>query len=384
MKLVVLLMTLAAALGQDTKAEDRLVGVLRQEILAEASWAMQQQPVTVTASVCPRSAGGEHDFYSEGDYWWPDPDHPDGPYIQRDGMTNPDNFVAHRKAMVRLSRVVGSLASAYKITGDEKFVRHAFAHIDAWFVNPSTKMNPSLLYAQAIKGRATGRGIGIIDTIHLMEVAQGILVMARSPGADSRVLSAAKDWFREYVTWLRTHSYGQDEMKAKNNHGTCWVMQVASFAKLTGDKETMSFCRDRFKKVLLPDQMAVDGSFPLELRRTKPYGYSLFNLDAMAMVCQILSDDSDNLWTFETPDGKSLPKGIAFLYPYVADKSKWPYPKDVMYWDDWPVAHPFLVFGSVRFGEPRWFDTWRRLDHSPEVEEVLRNLPVRNPVIWFD
>jgi len=384
MKLVVLLMTLAAALGQDTKAEDRLVGVLRQEILAEASWAMQQQPVTVTASVCPRSAGGEHDFYSEGDYWWPDPDHPDGPYIQRDGMTNPDNFAAHRKAMVRLSRVVGSLASAYKITGDEKFVRHAFAHIDAWFVNPSTKMNPSLLYAQAIKGRVTGRGIGIIDTIHLMEVAQGILVMARSPGADSRVLSAAKDWFREYVTWLRTHSYGQDEMKAKNNHGTCWVMQVASFAKLTGDKETMSFCRDRFKKVLLPDQMAVDGSFPLELRRTKPYGYSLFNLDAMAMVCQILSDDSDNLWTFETPDGKSLPKGIAFLYPYVADKSKWPYPKDVMYWDDWPVAHPFLVFGSVRFGEPRWFDTWRRLDHSPEVEEVLRNLPVRNPVIWFD
>jgi len=384
MKLVVLLMTLAAALGQDTKAEDRLVGVLRQEILAEASWAMQQQPLTVTASVCPRSAGGEHDFYSEGDYWWPDPDHPDGPYIQRDGMTNPDNFAAHRKAMVRLSRVVGSLASAYKITGDEKFVRHAFAHIDAWFVNPSTKMNPSLLYAQAIKGRVTGRGIGIIDTIHLMEVAQGILVMARSPGADSRVLSAAKDWFREYVTWLRTHSYGQDEMKAKNNHGTCWVMQVASFAKLTGDKETMSFCRDRFKKVLLPDQMAVDGSFPLELRRTKPYGYSLFNLDAMAMVCQILSDDSDNLWTFETPDGKSLPKGIAFLYPYVADKSKWPYPKDVMYWDDWPVAHPFLVFGSVRFGEPRWFDTWRRLDHSPEVEEVLRNLPVRNPVIWFD
>jgi len=33
---------------------------------------------------------------------------------RRMGMTNPDNFVDHRKAMIRLSRIVGSLASAYK------------------------------------------------------------------------------------------------------------------------------------------------------------------------------------------------------------------------------------------------------------------------------
>ena len=59
---------------------------------------LNDKPVTVTASHSPRSAGGLHDFFSEGDYWWPDPKNPDGPYIQRDGMTNPDNFVEHRKA----------------------------------------------------------------------------------------------------------------------------------------------------------------------------------------------------------------------------------------------------------------------------------------------
>ena len=31
-----------------------------------------------------------------------------------------------------------------------------------------------------------------------------------------------------------------------------------------------------------------DGSFPQELARTKPYGYSLFNLDAMAIIAQTL------------------------------------------------------------------------------------------------
>jgi hypothetical protein len=32
----------------------------------------------------PRSAGGEHDFFSEADYFWPDPANPAGPYIEKD------------------------------------------------------------------------------------------------------------------------------------------------------------------------------------------------------------------------------------------------------------------------------------------------------------
>ena len=75
-------------------------------------------------------------------------------------------------------------------------------------------------------------------------------------------------------------------MNAANNHGTCWVMQVAAFAKFTGNQKLLEFCRERYKNVLLPNQMAADGSFPQELRRTKPYGYSIFNLDAMATICQ--------------------------------------------------------------------------------------------------
>ncbi len=362
---------------------NEITQTLRQHILTEAAWAMQQQPVTVTAQSSPRSAGGKHDFFSEGDYWWPDSTNLAGPYVQRDGMTNPDNFVAHRQAMIRFSRIVGALASAYKITGDDRYVRQAFRHLNAWLVDTTTRMNPSLLYAQAIKGRFTGRGIGIIDTIHLMEVAQGVLVMEKSKAADRRQVAAIRKWFADYLTWLTTHPYGKDEMAAKNNHGTCWVMQVASFAKLTGDKTLLDFCRNRYKTVLLPDQMAADGSFPLELRRTKPYGYSLFNLDAMTMICQILSAPADNLWTYQTSDGRSIRKGISYLYPFVADKAKWPLKPDVMYWNDWPVAHPFLVLGAVQFNEPSWLKTWQSLEHDPQVEEVLRNLPVRNPVIWL-
>lgn len=355
---------------------------LRKVVLSQAAWAMKQQPVTVTAESSPRSAGKLHDFYSEGDYWWPDPKNPDGPYVQRDGMTNPDNFVAHRQAMIRFSRIIGALASAYKITGDQKYVKQAMVHLNAWFIAESTKMNPDLQFAQAIKGRFTGRGIGIIDTIQLMEVAQGVLVMEAALPKD--LLAETKKWFASYLNWLMSHPYGKDEMNAENNHGTCFTMQVASFAKLTGDQALLKFCRERYKTVLLPNQMAADGSFPREMVRTKPYGYAIFNLDAMSTICQLLSTPEDNLWNYETPDGKSIEKGIAYLYPFIKDKSKWTLKPDVMYWNNWPVAQPFLVFGAAAFHQKDWLQTWQKLAHEPKEEEVIRNLPVRNPLIWLE
>ena len=156
----------AASLGLDIKQLER------ERMLNAANVFLHDEPITVTAAQCPRSAGRLHDFYSEGDYWWPNPANPDGPYIQCDGMTNPDNFVEHRRAMVRLSLIVPALAAAWKITKQRKYSDHAAKHLRSWFMDDATKMNPSLLYSQAIKGRFTGRGIGIIDTLHLVEVAR--------------------------------------------------------------------------------------------------------------------------------------------------------------------------------------------------------------------
>jgi hypothetical protein len=363
--------------------DKEITETLRQQIIQEAEWAMKQEPITVTAETSSRSTGGKHDFFSEGDYWWPNPASPDSPYIQRDGMTNPDNFVAHRHAMIRLSKIVGALASAYKLAGDEKYVQQALKHCKAWFVDTATLMNPNLQFAQSIKGRFTGRGIGIIDTIQLMEVVQGLLSMQNAKSMTASDLDAIRNWFEQYLQWLTTHKYGKDEMNATNNHGTCWVMQTACFARFTGNKQLMDFCSDRYKTILLPGQMAADGSFPRETARTKPFGYSIFNLDAMVTVCQILSTKENDLWNYQTKDGKSIRKGIEFLYPYMVDKTKWPYQHDVMYWENWPVAQPSLVFGAVAFDNKNWLQTWKKLDHNPTEDEVIRNLPVRHPLIWF-
>ncbi|MDQ3253875.1 MAG: alginate lyase family protein [Acidobacteriota bacterium] len=354
----------------------------RTRVLTAANQYLAESPVTITASTSARSAGGAHDFFSEGDYWWPDPKNPGGPYIQRDGRTNPDNFTDHRRYLMRLSVQVSALVAAWKLTNDARYAKHAARHLRAWFIDERTRMNPNPQFAQAIHGRFTGRGIGIIDTIHLVEVSRAIEAMEGSRVLSRAELNGIKGWFTDYLRWMTTHPYGIDERDAKNNHGTCWVMQVAAFARLTGHTELITYCRNRFKTVLVPNQMAPDGSFPLEMKRTKPYGYALFNLEAMAAICRILSTPEDNLWTFELADGRGMRRGLAFMAPYIENKERWPLPPDVMYDREWPMRQSCLLFAGFAFGSPEYIKVWKGLKAESTVEEVVRNFFIRQPVLW--
>jgi hypothetical protein len=163
----------------------------------------------------------------------------------------------------------------------------------------------------------------------------------------------------------------------------CWAATASSIAVLTDNKELIELCTNRFKNTLLPNQMADDGSFPLELKRTKPYGYSLFNIDAFCNVAQILSTPEDNLFDYETADGKSLKKGLEFIYPFVEDKSKWPFDQDIYIWEKWPVCHPALLFSALAYKNQKYLDTYLTLPAYPIDSEVIRNLPVRHPIIWL-
>ena len=84
--------------------------------------------------------------------------------------------------MVRLSLQVPALAAAWRITRDTRYADHAARHLRAWFVDAATRMNPHLLYSQAIHGRVTGRGVGVIDTVHLVEVARACTRARRVAG----------------------------------------------------------------------------------------------------------------------------------------------------------------------------------------------------------
>ena len=356
----------------------------RGRVLQAAEAYLQQRPETIVSVRSPRSPGGPHDFYSEGDYWWPDPKNPKGPYIRRDGESNPDNFVAHRQLLMRLSIQMPALTAAWVLTKRRMFAEHAMAHLRAWFVTAATRINPNLEYAQAIHGIDNGRSIGIIDTLHLVEVAQAARVLMQGKVLAGADLEGTLRWFGEYLNWLTTSAHGREERAAKNNHGSCWLLQAAAFAQFTADAAVRRDGRERLKTVLLPEQIAPDGSFPMELARTKPYSYSLFNLDVLAMCALILSDRSEDYWTLRLPDGVTMQTCFRFMVPYIEDKKRWPYRHDVEYFDDLPVRQPSLLFAGLVYREQRYLDLWKRLDPDPTLPEVIRNHPVRQPVLWMD
>jgi hypothetical protein len=356
----------------------------RERILKAANQYLAEEPKTVTSARSDRSQGGLHDYFSEGDYWWPDPKNPGGPYIRRDGFSNPANFNAHREALIRFGVMAPALAAAWRLTKDKRYAAHFAKHLRAWFVDPVTKMNPNLEYAQAIFGVSPGRGTGIIDTLQLMDVARGVRVMEAAGGMTPAEIAPIKQWFATYVDWMATSKNGKEEEIAKNNHGACWVLQAAEFAQFARRADLVELCRDRYKNNLIPDQVAKDGSLPLELARTKPYSYTLFDGDVLCGICQSLSTPKDDLWRFKGPNGAGVAEVMAFQYPYIADKSKWPFAKDVEYFDDFPSRRSSLLFAGEALRHPEYVAVWQRLDGSPTVAEVIRNLPIRMPLVWVD
>ena len=361
----------------DVKAIDR------DRILKAAGAALTLAPITITAYTAKFSTGGPNDYYSNGDYWWPDPAKPDGlPYIQRDGETNPANFNAHRLALRHLRDAVAALGAAYAVTGEDRYAAKAAELLRVFFLEPATRMNPHLKYAQAVPGVSPGRGIGIIDTLHLIEVPQAIEVMQKSPAFPAETLAGLKQWFRDYTDWMLTSENGHAEAVAKNNHAVAFWLQVAVFARFTGAAAPLAECRRHFKEVFLPNQLAADGSFPQELRRTKPFGYSIFQLDNMVTLCQVLSTPEDDLWRFTLPDGRTIRKAVEYLYPFLADKSKWPLKPDVQAWDGWPTRQASLLFAGLAFNEPKYLELWQTLKPDPADEEVQRNVAITQPVLW--
>jgi hypothetical protein len=289
-------------------------------------------------------------------------------------------------AMRQMKDAVAALAAAYLLTGGDKYVTKAAGLLRVFFLDEPTRMNPNLQYAQAVLGQSTGNAYGVIDTLHLAELPVAVRFLEKSPAFPPPVDQGLKQWFADYSAWILTSTNGVKEMNNANNHSIACYLQLASFARFTGDEKLLESCRRRFKEVLFPGQMTNNGSFPLELKRTKPYGYSIFQADNLATLCVLLSTTNEDFWKFTLPDGRTPRNAVDFIYPYLADKNQWLADgrgRDVMHWDDWPVRQPCLLFAFAEFGDEKYFDLWKKLDADPGDLEVRRNLAVTQPLLWI-
>ena len=299
----------------------------------------------VTKSVTPPS-GDKHDYMSQAPYFWPDPNKKDGlPYIRRDGERNPEiNKISDHKSMDDMVASVENLALAYYFRGDEKYAAKAVELLRAWFLDPTTKMNPNLQFGQGIPGITTGRGIGLIETRGLTRVVDSIGLLDGSNALKASDKRGIEDWFAKFLAWMQDSKNGRDENAAKNNHGTYYDVQAAAFALFLGKKELAKQILEISKTKRIALQIEPDGRQPLELARTKAWSYSVGNLDGLMQLATLGENVGVDLWNYQTSDGRGIRRALEFLYPF-AVSDKWKLQSQYQQLGEWP---PQMLFPLLR------------------------------------
>ncbi|MEM8899054.1 MAG: alginate lyase family protein [Bacteroidota bacterium] len=91
-------------------------------------------------------------------------------------------------------------------------------------------------------------------------------------------MAAYQNWISQFLDWHMNRPYGKAKMIYPNNHSRYFNLQLGLYASFTEMDSILHFCRTNFRETLLPNQMAADGSFPLELQRTKPHFSDVFEV----------------------------------------------------------------------------------------------------------
>jgi len=294
---------------------------------ADADRALDVKPLSVTEKNLSPPSGDKHDYMSIAPYWWPNPATPNGlPFIRRDGEVNPERArSSDRSRLENMIQTVNTLALGYFFTEREDYAAHAAELLRVWFLDPATKMNPHLKYAQAVPGRNIGRGAGIIETHELAELIDFVSLLDDSKAWLARDRQQWQHWNKEYLSWLLESPEGRAEAKAENNHGTWYDVQVAVLAIYTARDELAKNLLSEFYRKRIIAQVEAAGRQPRELTRTRAWDYSLFNLRALFDAASIAAKLSIDLWSARSDDQRSIRQALDWLVPFATGERKWTY-----------------------------------------------------------
>jgi hypothetical protein len=396
-----------------TPTRPDVAAIDHDRILAAAQKYLAQPPTPLTSLQCARSPGTIHNYYSEAE---PDPDaNVEAPPPAK----APPPFTAHRDALFSQGLAVPALAAAYFLTGEDRYAAHAAAHLRAWFVDPATRMAPSLDFGHVLMpptAMPTGERVtiqtnssfgaaaspptggsfeGILETLPLVEIAQAIPFLASSPALSEADRNALTSWFAAYLRWLTAPQDSGPRLAAlardrKDHHGSSWLLQVSAYTTLStpegtapkAESSAMDELRHRFRTVTLRAQIRADGSFPHELDSPTPYRNSLFNLDMLAGICQLLSTRFESVWDYQLEDGPGMRSAIAYHFPFIADHKIWPFRADSQHFDELPGRRASLLFTARAYQRPEYAALWKTLPPDPPTPSVLRTLPIHQPLLW--
>ncbi|HEU5167308.1 MAG TPA: alginate lyase family protein [Chitinophagaceae bacterium] len=357
----------------EQKDEDvlRLVDSLQKQ----ADRSLKMNPVSVMDKQFTPVSGNKHDYMSQAPYFWYDSTKPNGlPYMRKDGVRNPEIYkITDRTYLGNLENATRILSLAWYITSEKKYADKSAELLRTWFLNESTKMNPHLEYGQAIPGVNTGRGIGLIETVALMGIADAASLLQGSGSWTETDHLSLQKWYSQFLNWMLTSKNGKDEHAAKNNHGTWYYAQVIDFALFTGDTNKAKQLVEESKK-RLDSQLTKEGKQPLELERTNGLGYSTMNLRGWFTVATLAKKTGADLWNYKTPQNVGIRTAFDWLLPYALGEKKWEYQQISKY--NRAEVYPLLLQAHNEFKDQKYLDVSSEL--YKENTNLMADLLQRN------
>lgn len=298
------------------------------ELIAQAEKALNKPNPSVTEKGMTPPSGSKHDYMSLSVYWWPDSNKSNGlPWVRRDGVINPvsksDDIDGVR--LEDFTDQVYTLTLAWYFSDNAAYADKAISLIRTWFIDPETRMNPNLDFAQGVPGIAPGRGAGVLDGRYFSTRIVDALIMLRGyQGWQKEDDTQMREWMTSYLEWLQTSKLAKRESEAKNNHGSWYAAQVAGIAWYLGKKDIVA-AMAALQRTKLNHQIQDDGAQPEELSRTRSFHYSYFNLQAITNMAVLADKVGEDLWRYRTPQGSGIANAFNFLAPYLDKDNRWPY-----------------------------------------------------------
>lgn len=274
----------------------------------------------------------KHNYESLSSYFWPNPLDSTAPYIERDGMLNPETRMDDRSRLDNTAKRIKTFALAYYLSKNEKYANACIRQIQVWFLNKDTYMYPHFKYAQVIKNKNDNKGQphGIIDAYVMNDILESIRLMDVYKKLNLNDKKNLKKWFEDFAIWLTTDDLGIRESNQKNNHAIAYDVLLLNISLFTGNKQRIKSIVSNFENRRLSSLILEDGSQPGEQRRTRSYYYSYYNLIHVVDFCKILQSLGMNYYD---KNKKHIDQAFIYLLSFSDKRALYPY-KEIGNWDN--------------------------------------------------
>ena len=304
---------------------------LAEEAVSAGPWSVMDKPDDSVAV-----SGNKHDYFHRAPYYWPnsteegtDPNHEwrqiygkryPGTELYEEGS---EKFDRTRVKDLHYNTTI--LGLAYFMSGERQYAEVAAQNVRTWFLDPKTRMNPNMMYAQVANGHNnnTGNYSGIIEMKDLYFMLDAVHLIERDGFLTKQEQKNLRAWLKKYLLWLEQSGIGKDGYAARNNHGLYFDVQAVAIASFINDTAKMIWYIERSTSRLLAHTKSRDGRMPRELSQPTCEHDQMFTLQGWSVLSRMAQTVNRNLWNYHMSNGTSpLCRAAKYAIPSFGRKKK--------------------------------------------------------------